>query len=102
MVVPVTPEQAAICARFGVEPSGVLPERKIGIARNVFGGLVPGLVPVNGLRHKPEGDTSGWYIWAREQLSDDPGFCVPLHVGDLAERCPAVIPYLALPQGGGS
>ncbi len=56
-------------------------------------------MPVNGLPHKPEGDTSGWYIWAGEQLSDDPGFFVPLHVEHLAEWCPAAIPYLALPPG---
>ncbi len=53
MAISVTAEQAAVCARFWVEPSGVLPEQKIGIARNVLDGLMP----VNGLRHKPEGDT---------------------------------------------
>jgi hypothetical protein len=95
MDVSVTAEQAAVCARFGVEPSGVLPEQKVGIARNVLDGLVP----VNGLRHKPEGDTSGWYIWAGEQLSDDPDFFLPLHVEHLAGWCPAAIPYLALPPG---
>src|SRR6266567_6634911 len=43
--------------------------------------------------------TSGWYIWAGEQLSDDPDFFVPLHVEHLAMSCPAAIPYLALPPG---
>jgi hypothetical protein len=95
MTILVTPEQAAVCARFSVEASGVSPEQKVGIARNVFSGLAQ----VNGLRHKPEGDTSGWYIWAGEELSDDPGFFAPLHVEHLAEWCPAVIPYLALPPG---
>src|SRR5260221_2334301 len=70
MAISVTPEQAAVCARFGVEPSGVTPEQKVGIARNVL----EGLMPVNGLRHKPEGDTSGWYIWAGQELSNDPDF----------------------------
>ena len=90
-----TAEQAAVCARFGTEASRAGPEEKVGIARNVLSGLMP----VNGLRQKPEGDTSGWYIWAGEELSDDPGFFTPLHVEHLPQWCPAVIPYLALPPG---
>ena len=90
-----TAAQAAVCARFGAEPSGVRPGQKVGIARNVLDGLMP----VNGLRHKPKCDTSGWYIWAGEQLSDDPGFFIALHVQHLAEWCPAALPYLALPPG---
>jgi len=60
---------------------------------------LPGFVCQNGLRHEPEGDTSGWYIWAGEDLSEDPDFFVPLHVEHLAQWCPAAIPYLALPPG---
>jgi len=91
----VTAEQAAVCDRFGVKPTDVIPEQKVGIARNVRDDLVP----VNGLRHRPAGDTSGWDIWAGEELSDDPDFFVPVHIEHLAEWCPAAIPYLALPAG---
>jgi hypothetical protein len=58
-----------------------------------------GAMPLNGLRHRPEGDTTGWYIWAGETLSDDPSFFQPVHVSHLGEWCPAVIPYLGLPPG---
>lgn len=68
---------------------------KVGIAKNVRDGIWP----MNGLRHPVAGDTSGWYIWAGEELSDDPEFFVPLHVEHLAEWSPIVIPYLALPPG---
>jgi hypothetical protein len=95
MAILVTPEQAAVCDRLGAEASEVGPGWKVGIARNVLSGLMP----LNGLRHKPEDDTSGWYLWAGEELPDDPGFFVPLHVEHLPEWCPAVIPYLALPPG---
>jgi hypothetical protein len=91
----VTPEQATVCVRFGAEPSGVTADQRVGIARNIRDGLMP----VNGLRHKPEGETSGWYIWAGEELSEDPNFFAPLHVKHLAEWCPEVVPYLALPPG---
>ena len=68
---------------------------KVGIARNVQAGAFS----INGLRHPPEGDTTGWYFWAEEELSDAPNFFEPLHVEHLFERCPEVLPYLGLPPG---
>ena len=68
---------------------------KLGIARNVRSGQLP----VNGLRHQPAGDTTGWYIWAGEELSDSPDFLSPLHVAHLEEWCPQARQYLGLPPG---
>jgi hypothetical protein len=90
----VTAEQAALCTRFGVFPKGVQAGSKLGISRNVRDGLVP----INGLRHKADSGTCGWYIWAGEEFPEDDGF-VPLHVEHIAEWCPDVVPYLALPPG---
>jgi hypothetical protein len=67
----------------------------VGISLNVKNGLQP----INGLRHPPEGDTTGWYIWAGEDFSDDPDFFVPLHVKHLNEWCPEIVKYLGLPPG---
>jgi hypothetical protein len=80
---------------MGVEPFPMRADLKIGIARNVRSGLQP----INGLRHRPEGDSTGWYIWAGEEFSQEPDFFVPLHVAHVAEWCPAVLPYLELPPG---
>lgn len=91
----VTPRQRSVCRRFGVTPVPAPPDSKAGVARNVR----EGIWPVNGLRHRPTDDTTGWYVWAGEHLSDDPGFFEPLHVGHLAEWCPEILPYLALPPG---
>jgi hypothetical protein len=68
---------------------------KVGISDNVKAGLQP----INGLRHPPQGDTTGWYIWAGEEPSAAPDFFKPLHVEHLVEWCPAVVPYLGLPPG---
>jgi hypothetical protein len=68
---------------------------KVGVARNIASGLQP----INGLRHPPGADASGWYIWAGTDLGQDPGFFEPVHVEHLGAICPAVIPYLALPAG---
>lgn len=56
-------------------------------------------MPINGLRHPPEGDTTGWYIYAGESLSDEPDFFKPLHVKHLDEWCPQVKKYLGLAPG---
>ena len=71
------------------------PTNEVGIARNVL----EGVLPINGLRHPPAGDTTGWYIWAGEELSDDPDFFVPLHVAHLDKWCPVAVRFLGLPPG---
>ena len=68
---------------------------KVGIAQNVL----QGILPIHGLRHPPTGDTSGWYIWAGGEPSDDADFFLPLHAEHLAEWCPEVIRFLSLPAG---
>ena len=55
--------------------------------------------PINGLRHPPAGDTTGWYIWSGETFSDAPDFFVPLHAKHLHERCPEILKYLGLAPG---
>jgi hypothetical protein len=47
----------------------------------------------------PEGHTSGWYIWAGKEFSNDPDFFVPIHIAHLIEWCPEAIKYLGLPPG---
>lgn len=88
-------EQRELCRRYGA-PWFESPEHlKVGISENVKGGLLP----INGLRHPPEGDTTGWYIWGGEELSSDPDFFVPLHVRHLAEWCRVALKFLGLPPG---
>lgn len=58
-----------------------------------------GLAPINGLRHRPEGSTTGWFLWAGEEfpLADDA--FQPLHLAHLSTRCPEALPYLSLEPG---
>ena len=88
-------EQKQVCEKYNalyVESPSYL---KVGIALNVKHGLQP----INGLRHSPEGDTSGWYIWAGEEFSNDPDFFVPLHIEHLPDWCPDIIKFLGLAPG---
>ena len=87
-------EQELVCARFGVKPDVPEPLQKLGIAPQTLH-----LEPLNGLRHRAEGSTCGWFSGGGTELSHDPDFFVPLHVTHMSERCPQVVKYLALPPG---
>ena len=86
--------QAAVCERFGVDPIPLETMAKLGVSQSVR----EGLMPLNGLRH-PSAETSGWFIWAGEELSEDPDFFLPLHPEHLVQSRPELLPYLALPPG---
>lgn len=90
-----TKAQVAICLRFGSPVEVPLPFHKVGIALQTLGDC-----PLTALRHPPQSDTCGWYIWAGE-FSDAPEFFQPLHVSHLQEYCPEIVPYLGLVPGWG-
>ena len=95
MTEPIQEQQQELCRKYGV-PWVASPEQmKVGIARNVRDGLQP----LNGLRHAPQGDATGWYIWAGEELSAAPDFFEPVHVAHLSEVCPAALRFLGLAPG---
>ena len=88
-------EQQIICDKYNAPFLAPHLTMKVGISPNVKNGIYP----LNGLRHNPEGDTTGWYIWAGEELSNNPDFFVPLHVEHLIKWCPEIIKYLGLAPG---
>lgn len=87
--------QRVICNKYNVEyfPSPL--DKKIGISLN----MKDDILPIHGLRHPPEGDTSGWYIWCGEDLTKDEDFFKPLHVKHLENWCPQIHKILGLPSG---
>jgi hypothetical protein len=86
--------QAVIWEKFGAGYAPPEAGTRVGIALHTLG-----RVPLNGLRLAPGPGTSGWFIWAGEKASDDPDFYSPLCIDHLTERCPLVLPFLALPPG---
>jgi hypothetical protein len=88
-------EQQELWKKYGARWVTSPDHPKVGIARNVR----TALQPLNGLRHPPAGDTTGWYIWAGEGFSSAPGFFEPLHVLHVAEWFPAALEFLGLPPG---
>jgi len=87
-------EQRTLCERIGVEAVPSPGDLKVGISR----GVSADAAPIHGLRHPPEEGTTGWYLWTGDLIDAD-DFFEPLHVKHLHERCPEVIPYLALTPG---
>jgi hypothetical protein len=74
--------QQETCLKHGTTWYPAPANLKVGVARNVKSSIVP----INGLRHAPEGDTTGWYMWAGEgDPSTDPDYLVPLHVEHLTQ-----------------
>ncbi|GAC1662096.1 MAG: hypothetical protein NVS9B7_30090 [Flavisolibacter sp.] len=60
-------EQIDICKKYTAPFYNTPGFLKAGVAYNVKDGIQP----INGLRHPVEGNTSGWYIWAGEEFSED-------------------------------
>ncbi len=87
------PRQLEICDRFGASFLPSSDTETLGIARNT------NLRPLNGLRHPPESDTCGWYLWGGVELSQAPDFFEPVHVSHLETRCPLALPFLGLGPG---
>lgn len=54
--------------------------------------------PLHGLRHPPQADTTGWYLWTGE-LQEDTDFFQPWHVTHALGRCPDLRRLLELPPG---
>jgi len=84
-----------ICKKFGAAPFPVDLSQKIGISDSVK----EAVFPVNGLRHLPSGDTSGWYIWADEEIGTNEDYFKPLHLKHLHECRPDLIRFMSLPPG---
>jgi hypothetical protein len=87
-------QQRAICDRYGAQFLPPAPGTRIGIALRTLG-----LVPLNGLRVEPENAVCGWYLWGGDEPSDDEDFYQPMCIEHIADRCPAAVPFLALPPG---
>jgi hypothetical protein len=87
--------QRALCRKYGAPFYPTPQDLKAGVAGNVR----EGVLPVNGLRLAPEEGTSGWFIWAGEEMSDADDFFLPLHVAHLQAWCPQAIRFLGLPPG---
>ena len=88
-------QQKQVCARFDAEFVEAEFDLMIGVSRN----FLSGILPLNGLRHPPKGQTCGWYLWAGNELSDAKDFFDVWHFRHLVDRRPDVAKYMGLAPG---
>ena len=88
--------QKEACKKFGANFLQCAEFLKIGISKD----FDPRQFPINGLRHPPSGDTTGWYIWSGEKYSEELDFFVPLHAKHLHDRCPSIVKYWSMMRDG--
>lgn len=93
--------QKQVCKRAGAEFLAAPPNLRVGVSQ----GILAANWPMNGLRHPPEGNTTGWYLWSEEEYFRDEELThgeesfEPLHLGHLLEVMPDILPYLGLAPG---
>jgi hypothetical protein len=87
-------QQLDLCKRYGAAFLDTPLSLNVGINRT----FDLNILPLNGLRHPPQGGTSGWYFWTGE-ISSELDFFVPLCGDHLLDRCPVVMRFLGLPPG---
>jgi hypothetical protein len=87
-------KQIEICKKYGATYKPLDWGLKVGVSVNFYSGELP----INGLRIVLEG-TSGWFLWAGENFSQDDDWFQPVHAYHLLDKCPEVTPYLSLPAG---
>lgn len=86
--------QATFCKERGLPYEPAMFESILGFALST-----DGKIPINGLRHRGEGDTNGWYIWCGEEFSEAPDFFSPLHTRHVYENHPELTKLLGLAPG---
>lgn len=87
--------QRNLCKKNNTSYCPALEGTKLGVTLNIR----ENIIPINGLRHPPEENTNGWYIWCGEYFSDDPNFFKPVHIEHIIKWCPQIQKFLALPPG---
>lgn len=86
--------QRDTCHKYGASYFAVSGDSKLGFAASTEGNI-----PINGLRHPPSRDTSGWFLWCGTEFSEAADFFVPLHVWHVYEKYPNLTTLLGLPPG---
>lgn len=89
---PRTPQQ--VCADYGSAFHPPAPHDKAAVALETLH-----LLPLNLRRVTPEAGHCGWVVWGGEGRTGGEGFFQPLAVAKLLERCPQLLPLLALAPG---
>jgi hypothetical protein len=85
-------KQKEICEKYDSLWKPINKKFNIGVSKNLISD------PLNGLRHKSEKGTTGWFIWSGEYSERD-DFFVPICAEHLLQIRPDIVNYLGLDIG---
>ena len=88
-------EQRLVCAKHCVLYQPVSELLMLGISKTFDATSYP----INGLRHPPQHNTCGWYLWSGGEPSQAADFFVSMHVSHLGSVCEPALKFLGLPPG---
>ncbi len=88
-------QQMKICEKYNVPWVGTPLDQMIAVSKD----LISGKLPINGLRHLPEGKSVGWFVWAGGEINNDTSLWDNIHIQHLIEMYPDLLKYLGLPPG---
>jgi hypothetical protein len=84
------------CADLGAEFVPIEARSRVGISLEALAGETP----INGLRIRPDGSSSGWFVYSGVNApSSAEDFYKPIHLVHLITRLPQIVPFLGLPPG---
>ena len=85
-------QQKEVCKKLNLTWVECLPNQVIGLADNIND------IPIHGLRHPIENNSTGWYVWSKD-FSSESDFFKPHHTAHLIDIKPQLLKYLGLPIG---
>ena len=90
-------EQKNICIKYNASYCPPNDNEKLGVSEEFILNLSQ---PIQGLRHTAENETSGWYLWANEEIDQSNAlFFKPIHHSHIPKFHPKIEKFLALPPG---
>ena len=88
-------QQKEICKKYNAEFMICDEGLMVGVGKS----LNSGMMPLNGLRHNPEGQGTGWFIWAGGEIPSGEKFFEPVHAKHVKEDYPNIFKFLSLAPG---
>lgn len=85
-----------VCKKYGAEYVPIQGSSRLGVSRAIRSEGRP----INGLRHSPHGNMSGWYIYGGiSPMSTEVDYFDAYHVDHLPELLSPILNLLGLPPG---
>lgn len=94
MTIDISKIQKDCCNNYNAEYRPVKKEQLVVISKGVY----EGTAPIEGVRYTAPKHMSGWWL-TTDEYNGDVNSLITVHYEHVAEKCPEVAIYMALPSG---